>query len=520
MTKTLSLKKRLSLVLLTAMLSCTSVQKHNSRLDTPLEPFQLHQDVEYALEQLEKLHPELYGYTPKETFYFKKDSLIETLNRPLTPREFYFRLAPLITEVRQGHLQLQPAQRRYTIKESKALKNKKGLLSEFSYQVKDGRIYIKAVKDPSLAHYSQSELTQIEGKSASELLQSYSRLVSRDGYNTTFLPYALARRWPVYYTAEHSLNDSLQLTLKRNDSLQQLTLVRAPKTPQDLKEDQQEKKKKAAEKTRDYNPVTKSYNRTLEYLDADRKVALLKIRSFSYRGARSFYKSSFQELKDNRTEHLILDLRNNLGGSLAEIHDLYSYVSLEQRFKLIEPIELNSRSSLLHSSYQRLFPKVLRPVMWTFYIPYRLGSYLLVRKHQDRYVLSSTYWTYPKKPKKTAYTKSLYVLVNGSSFSAASTLASKLQSAGRAEILGEETGGAAKWAVAGQYAVKQLPHSRLLLPIGLMKVTSYTHGKEHRKGHGVDPDLNLPTDSLLPGTSRDAAVDRILKRISRLKTQR
>ena len=86
--------------------SCVSVKKYNERLLTPISTEKLKEDVDFTYKILQKNHPDLYGYISKEKLDFKFDSLKTTIKKPLTSSEFYQKLAPVISEVRQGHLNL------------------------------------------------------------------------------------------------------------------------------------------------------------------------------------------------------------------------------------------------------------------------------------------------------------------------------------------------------------------------------------------------------------------------------
>jgi C-terminal processing protease CtpA/Prc len=53
----------------------------------------------------------------------------------------------------------------------------------------------------------------------------------------------------------------------------------------------------------------------------------MKIRGFKNKSYNKFYKESFEQLRASKTKTLILDLRSNGGGRLAEIAELYSYLA-------------------------------------------------------------------------------------------------------------------------------------------------------------------------------------------------
>jgi hypothetical protein len=99
-------------------------------------------DVDFAYKKLEKLHPKFYWYITKNQLDYKFDSLKQTIKQPLKPSEFYLKLAPIIADVREGHLRLIPLEKTHQ-KETKKLKNQKGLLRRFNYVIQDNHLYVK-----------------------------------------------------------------------------------------------------------------------------------------------------------------------------------------------------------------------------------------------------------------------------------------------------------------------------------------------------------------------------------------
>ena len=122
------MKKIAFLLLILTLNSCISVKKYNERLEMPISSEKLKQDIDYAYLKLQKLHPTLYTYIPKEKLDYKFDSLKNTIQQPLKPLEFYFKLAPVISEVRQGHVRVVPPEKKLTKKKIKKLKEERGVL--------------------------------------------------------------------------------------------------------------------------------------------------------------------------------------------------------------------------------------------------------------------------------------------------------------------------------------------------------------------------------------------------------
>src|SRR5690606_5232630 len=140
-----------------------------------------------------------------------------------------------------------------------------------------------------------------------------------DGENETFQKYILARRWRRHFTAGFGMLDSVKLETKCQNELKTFYMKRDEITKEDEKKEETLLKKATKTqkgKTNDYNVVTKSYNRDLQFPTKDSTVAYMKIKTFSGTYAKKFYKESFAILKKSPAKYLVLDVRNNLGGSL------------------------------------------------------------------------------------------------------------------------------------------------------------------------------------------------------------
>ena len=85
-------------------------------------------------------------------------------------------------------------------------------------------------------------------------------------------------------------------------------------------------------------------------MEKDSSVAIMKIRSFNKGDFRPFYKESFRKIDNYKSNTLILDLRDNGGGRLNEIVDLYSYLA-DSTFVFLDKSEVVSKSSLMEGAY-------------------------------------------------------------------------------------------------------------------------------------------------------------------------
>ncbi|MBF8456407.1 S41 family peptidase [Kaistella sp. G5-32] len=493
------MKNTFLLLFIFLLTSCISVKKFNEKLEIPIAPEKLKTDVDFTNIKLQNLHPNLYWYISKEKLDFKFDSLKTTINRPLKPNEFFQKLAPIIAQVREGHLSLRLPSKKLTKQEIKNLKKQKGLLSRYNFVLDGDRIFVKDNADKIPDMNVGTEILKIKDIPVKDLLDQYKPFINSDGYNETFQKYILALRWPAYFTIDHGILDSVKVETKFQNEIKTFYLHREKITKIEEKEIKTENKKltkSESGKTKDYNIITKSFNRDLQFPTKDSMVAYMKIKTFSGTYSKKFYKESFAVLKNSKAKYLIVDIRDNLGGSLSEINNLYSYL-VSENFKFINDIKVTSRSAMFQADYLSDIPFVFKPVAVIGYPFYLAGMAFSTKKVGDQFYLRNNGIFGLKKPKENNFKGKIYILINGSSFSAASILPSKLKDDHRAFLVGEETGGANDGTVAGRYSTEKLPNSKLFLPIGLMLIQPNIKFTNTKKGVTPDKEILLSTAQIL-----------------------
>jgi len=500
------------LILLT---SCVNVPKYNARLEKPIAATQLRADVNFTVKKLEQFHPYLYDYISKDEFYRKADSLKSTINSALTPFEFYKKLAPLVAEIRQGHLTLPPPQKRFTKEEKKYFSERSPLFTQFEYRVKDHQLFISENKDSIKKFPAGTEIIAIDDIPVRSMLAKYEKYYASDGYNTTFIPYITAKRWSGYFTAEHGLKDSAQMTVRTDENTQTVWLKRKIIAQDDKKENSlriKEIKKSDSGRVADYNASSKSFNRELSFLTTDSTVAKITVKTFSRTYSSKFYKETFEKLKKTPARYLILDIRNNTGGALSEVNNLYSYL-VNEDFQFINDIEITGTGSLLRADYLKNMNWKLKSWAVLTYPIYFAGSLLATKKVNGKtYMRNNNKIAAIRHSKDNAFKGRLYVLINGSSFSASSILSAKLKDARRATLVGEETGGANDGTVAGRYVTVQLPNSKLRLPIGMMLIQPAIDFTKTQKG--VEPHIEIIPTLEQELSGQDVQLDYILNEIA------
>lgn len=483
-----------------SFVECTSVKKHNAHLDDYIAPEKLKKDVDFAYKKLKKLHPNLYWYISKEALDYKFDSLKQTIDKPLKPLDFYKKISPVVASVRQGHTYLKAPTRKFSKKETKAIVKKgTGPFSQFEFDFYNDKLYVIKNKSYEKTIMPGTEVLSVNGTKPADLIKEYNNYYSSDGFNTTLKEQRSDNRFTSFFTIEKGIKDSLQYTFKYNGSIRIISIKRHKKDSLENKkkvlvnkkitESNREKLKKIRRKKRinGYNKDSKTYNRNLDFIEKDSSIALIKIRHFKKGRFRAFYKESFKEIQERDSKTVILDLRDNGGGSLNEIVDLYSYLA-DSTFVFLDKSEVVSRASLFEGAYFN-GGTVVEKIAKSICSPFVYG-YLLLTVHKDKngkkYFATKTR---PHKLKQNAFKGNIYVLINGGSFSASSIISSNLDGSKRGFFVGEETGGAYNGTVAGFMPEYNLPNSKLKLRLGIMLIKPYH--KTDTIGHGIFPDKEI-----------------------------
>ncbi|RNC87045.1 MAG: peptidase S41 [Winogradskyella sp.] len=511
------MKRLLLLASIILLTSCGSIATYNEAV-TKMHPVEdLHEDVDKVYRQLQKLHPRLYQYTPRETLDFKFDSLKTALNKPMTSRDFHKELSKVTKYVGQGHMSLSSPNTRFTRKERKARLKTKFDISNLSFEYVDERLIIREArgKDSLLLH---AEVLKVNDDDAIKLFNTYKEIVASDGYNTTFHDRVVGYRFLGYYAIHNGRFDSISLTLRNSDSTfvksykrelknkkktetdsskQDSLKLKKPKKLSKAQRKLKRKEDKIKSKLRrkknkkyGYNYSTKKYNRNLSFIGKDSTVALLKIRSFTRGKYKDFYEETFTRIDSAQSKHLIIDLRNNFGGRLNEIQNLYSYLT-DKNFTLINRSETNTRLPLLKTAMSnssstgtKLFYGILSPVI--------IAHNLIATSKKDGQLYYKFKASKAHEPNPLNFKGKIFVLINGNSFSASSVLSTQLDGDNRATFVGEETGGAYNGTVAGYYKNYTLPNTKVRARIGLMHIDS--KHKTDPDGYGIKPDVEiLPT---------------------------
>jgi len=228
----------------------------------------------------------------------------------------------------------------------------------------------------------------------------------------------------------------------------------------------------------------------LEWLDGHR--AYLNVPTFSnarLRAAGATFPDAihmiFTQLDQRGATDLILDLRDNGGGSEPNESILFSYL-VDKPLRKYAAVEARGAHIAVTSLSGKRFETDVfdeeevgqqRPI----------GKGRLTRRNLPPEGLMSRWTTYAP-----VYHGRLVVLVGGDTFSGGAELASMLNHTGRGVFVGEEVGGSDEGNTSGHRWTIILPNSRMKLSVPLLQFRMAWSGRPH--GRGVRPKCAAPPD--------------------------
>jgi len=458
------------------LLAGTPSLKAVSRSYDPAKKFsvkQLRQDLQLLGTALREAHGAIDRYLPPAEWERRFAAALAEIDRPMTEREFYVRLAPLVVAIGCGHTTVHPS---YAWQEEM---RRSMPLFPFKLAFLDGAARVQR-------NYSQfeglapgAEVVAINGMPLNEIIARMLAIVPADANIRSVKMAKLESTYyfGICYNLLFGRTDIYETVLRPPGGRETTTVRAAGIRAADLDAVFQKRYPAAASGT-DTAPIKLEYS--AGGLPA---LAVLTIRTFNvaeYRQAGisfpKFLSRAFQELRDKNARALLVDLRYNNGGDDAYGKILASYL-LEKPFQFYQSVEV-------------------RPPRYSFWKhTNRPASVIELREHLGRNdrggydVLDhpNLGWQQPQPP---CFTGKVYVLLNGFTFSAAAECASILHFHRRARFIGSECGGGYAGNTSGLGLVLTLPHTQFRLGIPLCKITLAVSARAGEVG--LVPDIPFP----------------------------
>ena len=440
-----------------------------------LSPEQAAADVALTRQALEVIHPGLDRYTPKAEMEAAFARLEERVKQPISDVELYGEISLLLAKIHCDHTkaELPGALSKYRKENPTHL--------PFRFRLFDGKMYVASSNQLARG----TEILSINGVPVPDLLARIGPAVSYDGLTSAVIPSKLeadsdlmGSNFDQFHPVFFGFSDTLKVEIPgRTLDLKPVTYAQWQSLPWPSV------------------PAGAEFHKTTSWKWIDAKTAYLRIETFvNYRNPvdpTTVYDPIFQAVQD--AEHLIVDLRENGGGSTDASEGLARYL-------LDEPFVVTKSVRLKAIRYGEL-PKHIEtwgdPKEW-FEVPEerfdKLPDGWFEEKREEA----------PAQPSPYRFKGRVTVLTGPANGSGSTMLIAKLKDEGRVRLVGLPTGGSAEGPTGGRIFFLKLPESGITVRIPAKR--SFTDISNFQPGLGVAPDVEVrPTlADFLAG--RDAAL--------------
>lgn len=367
-----------------------------------LSPAQQISDFDDLCSKLESVHPDLYLYQLKKEYENNKMKIKASMTDSIRISDFYFKIAPFIANIKDGHSMMLPP-----------------ITSDFvSYVKKDGKtmpLRIKAVENVFVVDYPivmNSGFTEgdtifsINGVDSKDILKKAYDLWGSEKDNgikeAAVNTYLSLLFWHMY-----RWDDSYVFMVKHGNTIEKKHLEGVP---------QSMAMKVRRERLSKNKPESFSCKFSSDYTQA----TLIIRNVYNEKALKEFCDSVFKEINYRKIPEIIIDMRNNTGGSSQCVERLISY------FPHPEYV-LYSKSQIKVSTYSKAYNKERHPEIYSQICNIPDGELFVVKESLIE----------DNRKEANLYRGKIIVLVNNKTYSGASSFAHVMNKLGIASVEGE-----------------------------------------------------------------------------------
>lgn len=469
---------------------------------------QLQEDARLLRQGLEKLHPALYRYTPREEMDSSFAGLINKANREMTYQAFYREVEAVVTRVRCQHTVAAP--------QASMLKRieREGRFFPLKVHWDFEPLSAYAVFDFSSrsAPHPGTRIISINGKPVEEIAETLLSHFPSDGYIRTNQHSRLqfGVEFQFWYYMLIGQPDTFHVVLQTPNG-ERLTRQYDAVTFKEWKRNFRKKYGSPKDPymrtfTRHYVAMEKK-NRAqplrVEFLSD--QTALLTVGNFDSGKFTAIIADAFEQIRQKQTEHLIIDVRNNGGGSDKLGRFLFRHL-IRQPAAYFDSLYATAHIPFLlqHTERDTAWWQETRPMLdslpdgrWA--TKPRVNKGLLIQQ-----------------PEENHFAGKVYILINGRSASTTAEFTAAAHFHKLATFIGEESGGAYHGGNGGDFAALVLPNTRIEVNIPLAKYVMNSRNTD-LKGRGTLPDYPVPTTIRDILALKDPQLEFALQLIQRMK---
>ena len=437
------------------------------KLDEVFAPEKLREDFRIVREAMEKTHPGLYLYTAKEKFDKLFDATAKAFNKPLTRKEFYLRVAPVVEMVKCGHtyFDFPPKLLNHLNREAKLFPLPVFFLNQKAYvDLKDAKIPLGA------------ELLAINGCPVAEIITQFLPYIRSDGFNHTMKHRMLADEFALHHRLIYGESEEFEVKYLPHGEKEPLSvkLKSLPGTK--------------LEKHLLDRHSAKSKFKNFQFRWIEKEVGLLTVNSFDFglkkkgrQKYRGFLRDTFDEI-NSRTgvKNLIVDVRYNEGGYIGHDAVLFSYLAQapfrENQSAVTKVIDIPLEK---YQDKKEFFKGVEKSIEKSLVKEFKEAPDGLFHLIEEKNKVN--------QPKKQGFKGNIYILTSGWTHSGGAVVCSMALNNDNVTFIGQETGGGHEYYTAGNMVLYTLPNTQCQVEVPMILYRNGIPKKVFPKGSGIVP---------------------------------
>ncbi len=425
---------------------------------------ELIEDLNYLFDNLESIHPDLYYFTPQSKIDSLKAEVIKELEEPMTRLDFARKVMPPVVALGDGHTSLS-----FPSEERNEYLDKNGGIFPFDIMIRENKLLIASnwSEDDSIEVFS--EIISINGISSETILNTMRQYVSAELDH--FRDVRIERAFRFYLWAIFGFEDDYVLKLKDDGDIKVAEVTGISR--EELRVFQQ----------RDEEPKPYSF-----YILEDNTIGVIDFRQMIDGGKFGlFLDSVFTVVNDKNIQHLIIDIRQNGGGSSLLANMLFDYIT-DNQYKMTTKMDLKlSRKTKqqFRQHFRNQMEWYKRPLLYMM-SPFNSELRMIFFSKPGKIVTyEQTEKTIPKDI-ELKFAGDTYLLTSNFTFSSANMLTAAFKEYEMGVIIGEETGGVLK--AFGDLIHFRLPNTNLS---AYCSHKTFVHPGYDGEVRGVIPDIEI-----------------------------
>ncbi len=450
-------------ILLTLVFFCTAAAAQRPLPYQPTKTYpsdSLKRWTKKVLHDVSIKHPGFYRYTPKEEFDQAIDSTINTITSPLTEIELYRKLKPLIARIGCVHTQIElsPSCTEYLAAQP--------VMFPFDVFIDSARsVFVTADRSTEKAIPIKSEIISINGRPISEIMSILVNAVPTDGKNVTGKLLLLSYRFSFWYQTMIESASQYQIVVKANHELLRANVKGIYRSAFPT-----------------MNEIVGQTGRLLD-LRIEGSTAIYTIKTFAKSAIRRghqrftrFTRQTFKTLQEEKVNNLVIDLRNNTGGTDANAAFLTKYLA-QRPYRYWDRIEVTESIAQELKGFAAFFyckPK-FQDSSWVF--------------TKSRFTDEFDFYQQQYPARKNVFKGRVYLLTNGTCYSSCSDFTAIASYNFGAIVAGEESGGGYQGNNSGLIP-RATMETGLILTVPLLKYTNHVD-RSKNLAHGTVPEIKL-----------------------------